>query len=86
MTRVVPPVVLLKAIELEQPLDIRSLYNAAGQGRIPWLSHISPEGRETRAWWADVPGMLAYFEARGIKIDLRVRAESIEQARSAATA
>lgn len=86
MTRVVPQVVLLKSIELEQPLDIRSLYNAAHQGRIPWLSHISPEGRHTRSWWVDVPGMLSYFRARGIELDLRVSNRSEEFRRSAATA
>lgn len=86
MTRSVPRVVLLKSIELEQPLDIRSLYNAASKGRIPWLSHISPEGRCTRSWWVDVPCMLSYFRARGIELDLRVSNQSEESRRSAATA
>ena len=38
MTWPVPGILLLKSIQLEQTLDIRSLYNGASKGRIQWLS------------------------------------------------
>ena len=71
--RKVPPRVRLSAVESVLPVNVRSLYRAVLRGRRPtWLSHSSPEGLDSRAWWVDVPGMLAHYRVRGIELPLEV--------------
>lgn len=68
----VPPVVRLVVIEGHLPFARRSLYRMVREGRVGWLRKVSPEGRVSRDWWADVPEMLNFFAARGCFPPLQV--------------
>ncbi|BEP35323.1 hypothetical protein GmRootV59_22940 [Variovorax sp. V59] len=72
---IVPPRVALTAVEGHLPFERRSIHRMAREGRVVWLSKVSPEGRPSREWWVDVPQMLEYFGARGCLLQLEVKGQ-----------
>jgi hypothetical protein len=65
-----PHKVTLATVLADLPFALGTCYQAHKHGRWPWLTRTSPEGRRTRELWVDVPALLNWAAARGLRLNL----------------